>query len=455
MKKRILSILLISICPLFLSACVKTDTDIVIDKKGNATFSSKLLFDKNVANYMGDTLNPEYYKKNSQDTEMEFTKIHEDGYVGIKSHKNIKNIYKNDLSTLLDESYLTPKNKKFLEINKSVFHKNIKINLVSNFSNMKDANGKAIDKNTAELITPTFRITIPYKAYKNNAQHVTNDSHTYEWKPSTSNSNEIILEYNIINFLNISIFAIAILLLILGIIFYSIKKQKKLYISLFATSGILLLYIIIFEIVCFIGNIPRLSVIEKVLKQATEINKTEAIYLIEDYEETPAKKYHFFDNKEFTDVFEFKDKGVSVYKFSVETDFQVGNGNDDDNYFSYEIGRIYVNPQDSKKSKCTYNYMGKFSDEKIDYFECSESQFIKSLPEIAKIKKEKFNELKKAYKERELIDICGMADNENTPECSRFNDKNWEQEWERIENSAKSSLTKLRCATLDKMSFQK
>ncbi|MBQ3311430.1 hypothetical protein IJG72_05065 [bacterium] len=448
MKKKILLLLLISICPLFLSACVKTDTDIVIDKKGNATFSSKLLFDKNIESYMGDALNPEYYKKNSQDTEMEFTKIYEDGYVGIKSYKNIKNIYKNDLSVLLDGSYLTPKNKKFLEVSKSVFHKNIKINLVSDFSNMKNSNGKAIDKSSAEMITPTFRITIPYKAYKNNAQYVTNDSHTYEWKPSTTNSNEIILEYNIINFLNITIFAIAVLLLISAIVLCLIKKQKEIYISLFAISGSLLLYIIIFEIVCFIDNIPKLSVIENVLKQATEVNETEDTYLIEDYRTTPAKKYHFFDDKDFSDVFEFKDKGVSVYKFSVETDTDIGNSGEEK--FSYEIGRIYINPQDSKKSKCAYNYMGKFSGEKIDYFECSESQFIKSLPKIAEVKKKKFNEFKKVLEEEKLLDFCGMGDNENSPECARFKGKDWESEWGRIEDLHFSYLAELRSATLEK-----
>ncbi|MGN0018518.1 MAG: hypothetical protein ACI37S_05705 [Candidatus Gastranaerophilaceae bacterium] len=435
MKKKILLLLLISICPLFLSACVKTDTDIVIDKKGNATFSSKLLFDKNIESYMGDALNPEYYKKNSQDTEMEFTKIYEDGYVGIKSYKNIKNIYKNDLSVLLDGSYLTPKNKKFLEVSKSVFHKNIKINLVSDFSNMKNSNGKAIDKSSAEMITPTFRITIPYKAYKNNAQYVTNDSHTYEWKPSTTNSNEIILEYNIINFLNITIFAIAVLLLISAIVLCLIKKQKEIYISLFAISGSLLLYIIIFEIVCFIDNIPKLSVIENVLKQATEVTETEDDSL-NDYFATHATKYHFFGDKDFTDVFEFKDKGVLVYKFSVETDVHIGNGG---NYFSYELGRIYVNPQDSQKSKCSYNYMAHYSRKEVKYFECSESQFIKSLPKIAEVKKEKFNSFKPILEKEELISReCGHLENE--PECKEFNN---------LQDLYDKKLVELRSATLE------
>ncbi|MBR1942772.1 hypothetical protein IJ843_03440 [bacterium] len=422
---------------------VKTDTSVAIDKKGNAAVTSKLLFDRNLESYMGDVLNPEYYRKNSQDTEMEFNKIYEDGYVGIQSSKNIKNAYKNDLSGLPD--YLIPKDKKYLKVNKSVFHKNIKINWTSDFLNMRGTDGRVIDKQTVEMIVPVFRITIPYTASKNNAQNVTNDKHTYEWKLSTANQNEIILEYNVINFFNVVVFVIALILLISAIVLCLTKNKKEIYISLFAISGVLLLYIILFEIVCLISNIPQKSAIEKLLKSATEVTETEETFLI-DYSNIPAKKYHFFEDKYFTDILEFKDKGVSVYKFVVETDTSVGN---DGSNFSYEIGRIYINSQNTKKSKCTYSYMAKFSDEQVKYFECSEPKFIKSFPKIAKLKKEKFNELKSIIEEQQQSYICSYADMENKPECKKFVNMS-EDEWGRLEDLYFSKLEELRSATLKK-----
>jgi len=272
MKKKLLLLFILLICPLFLSACVKTDTSIAIDKKGNANVSTKLLFDRSLEGYLEKTLNPEMYKKDSQDTEMEFTKIYEDNYVGIQSSKNIKNAYKNDLSGLPD--YLISKYKKYLKVNRSVFHKNIKINWTSDFSNMRGTDGRVIDRSTVEMIVPAIKITIPYKASKNNAQKVIDDSHTYEWKLSTANINEIILEYNIINFFNVIVFVFALILLISAIVLCLTKNKKEIYISLFAVSGVLLLYIIIFEVVCLTGNILENLNNEQNVKTNVENNYT-------------------------------------------------------------------------------------------------------------------------------------------------------------------------------------
>ena len=185
--------------------------------------------------------------------------------------------------------------------------------------------------------------------------------------------------------------------------------------------------------------------IENLLKDATEVTETEDAFLI-DYDITPAKKYHFFDDKYFNSVLEFKDKGVSVYKFVVDTDEQVGNGGLN---FSYELGRIYINIKEPSKSKCTYNYMAKFSDEQIKYFACSEAQFIKSFPKISDIKKKKFIEYKKVLDEEKQFDICGYSANENSPECSYLKGKNREEEWGRLEDLSSSKLAELRSATLE------
>lgn len=225
------------------------------------------------------------------------------------------------------------------------------------------------------------------------------------------------------------------------------QKQKiSPYLWVTVTLGTLF---VLSQIITICGNIFEnvfAKNIENLLKEATEVTETEDSFLI-DYSDTPARKYSFFDDKYFNSILEFKDKGSSVYKFVVDTDASVGNGGSS---FSYEIGRIYINSQNPNKSKCTYNYMAKFSDKQINYFECSESQFIETLPKISDLKKKKFDEYKKILDEENQLDICGYGENENNPECSHLKGKNQEDEWSRLENLRTSKLAELRSVTLEK-----
>ena len=186
--------------------------------------------------------------------------------------------------------------------------------------------------------------------------------------------------------------------------------------------------------------------IENLLKQATEVTEREEYDLITSESYTPVKKYHFFGDKDFTDIFEFKDKGVLVYKFSVDTGVLHGNSGEN---FSYELGRIYLNSQNETKSRCTYNYMANYNNKEVKYFECSESQFIKSLPKIAKVKKEKFDPLKPVIEKMQTADICGYSEMENKPECKEFNSYS-EADWNNLSNLYDKKLAELRSATLDK-----
>ncbi len=167
--------------------------------------------------------------------------------------------------------------------------------------------------------------------------------------------------------------------------------------------------------------------------------------LISNVSPNSVKLYHFFNNEYFNDVFEFNYKGSNVYKFSVETDLNVGN---DGSKFSYEVGRIYVNPNNPNKSKCTYNYMAEFSNEPVKYFECTENDFIKSLPKISALKKEKFEEYKSALEMENKLDICGYGDMENEPQCQFLKGKNWDIEYEKNARLKTEKLKNLRCATL-------
>lgn len=219
------------------------------------------------------------------------------------------------------------------------------------------------------------------------------------------------------------------------------------YLWLTAIIGTIIVLIETIVVIEDIFNIKFFQIqnIENLLQNATEVKDVEENYLVDEMF-SKAKKYNMFEDKDFNAILEFKDKGISVYKFVVETDSSIGN---DGSYFNYEIGRIYLNPKNSDKSKCTYNYMAKFSNKPVKYFECTESDFIKNLPKISELKKEKYEQFKKVNEEERLFDICGYVANENSPDCAFLKDKNLEKEWERIENSRTKTLDDLRSVTLE------
>lgn len=109
------------------------------------------------------------------------------------------------------------------------------------------------------------------------------------------------------------------------------------------------------------------------------------------------------NNENYNQVIKFKKDDKSseeTYAFRVETDEHAGNGGEN---FKYEIGRIVIDTVNPNSDKCTYNYNGN-----ADWKQCTEKDFIKSLPKISLLKAEAFEPLKPLIKELIEWDIKGL-----------------------------------------------
>lgn len=171
--------------------------------------------------------------------------------------------------------------------------------------------------------------------------------------------------------------------------------------------------------------------------------------------------YKFMEN-DYNAIVAFKDPGTAadVYAVRVLTDMETGNAGGQ--YFTYELGRILVNKNNPKKSKCTYNYMAGYDNNAVKWFECSDKSFIESIPQIAKLKQEEYEKYKNIQKgtnqeetgnenpgySAEDIEFCSLGDNYDTvekckkiPEKYIFGDNSYSEK-------SNEQLSKLRSTTL-------
>lgn len=183
--------------------------------------------------------------------------------------------------------------------------------------------------------------------------------------------------------------------------------------------------------------------IESIISQSTSQEEV--------FEDTnKAIQYNIFGNEGYNQIITFDEKGIKVYAFRKETDTDVGNGGFK---FNYELGRIYINPNNPQKSKCTYNYRAKEDNNKVIWIDCTEKQFIKNLDKIAELKEREYLPLKSMYEEERLLDICGMFDSENDVRCDKYkhlSDKDYEVYFKNLESNKQKQLAKLRNTTFKK-----
>lgn len=126
----------------------------------------------------------------------------------------------------------------------------------------------------------------------------------------------------------------------------------------------------------------------------------------------------------YNQIVYFKDKntGADTYAFRVQTDLEIGNGGID--FFNYELGRIMLNSQNIKNSKCTYNFNSLLNKNSIKWVDCSDTSFVESIPKIAEMKKQEYEKYKKLMEYVKQEDICSMGDNSETiKECKSIPEK--------------------------------
>lgn len=161
----------------------------------------------------------------------------------------------------------------------------------------------------------------------------------------------------------------------------------------------------------------KMNEIEKILLTANEKTfSTEDIGI-------DSTVYKFMQDN-YNQIVYFKDKntGADTYTFRVQTDFEIGNGGID--FFNYEIGRIMINPQNIKSSKCSYNFGVLTDRNSVKWVDCSDTSFMESIPKIAEMKKSEFEKYKSLMGYVDKEEYCSLGDNyETVKECKNIPEK--------------------------------
>ena len=248
MKKKILPLMLFLICSILLTGCIKVDTEVTLDKKGNAQIEGKFL----VNEVLSDRVDEEYseFEENSKENNLEVAKVSENGYVGVKQIYKTEDFNKNDIK--LPEIFEpTNGNKRFLTVRHNLFFTKTNIDWIAHFI---EINNKVLTKEDQSLFESTLKINIPVKATFSNADSRNDMTNSYEWKLEPTKDNKIQLEYKIINWLNVVLFMLFIVSIISLFVLLVLKQNKK---SILATSilpTVLLIYFVIASSFCFIEN---------------------------------------------------------------------------------------------------------------------------------------------------------------------------------------------------------
>lgn len=248
--KKIQSIVFLLALMLILTGCtVSINTEVTLDKNGNAVVSTKFLAPE-ALNEMFD--NELTNAGNHKEEGIEISKVSENGKVGIIKTTKSSKVYKNDIK--MPEVFETKSdNKRFVNVAHNYFYTNYKLDWIFKITENPQTH-EVVSKEFQEFIEPHLKINLPTKAQSSNADSRNDMTNSYEWSLIPTKSNNINLEYNIVNWLNIVLFIITLINLIAVILLFVLKKDKKYFIILSAILTILILYIAIFSIICCFKN---------------------------------------------------------------------------------------------------------------------------------------------------------------------------------------------------------
>lgn len=202
-----------------LSGCVSCDTNITIDKKGNATIEESSLFNNDLLGMIDNEFSSKLSKLESKDDpNLTVEKLEESTATGLKITKKVQDIQKNDINyddLLLQDVVKTQlESKRFVDIDKTFF--TTKYNFDFNIEMQKDV----------AYVKAKITINIPTKAKSHNATSADDKKHAYTWE-ITKPVHNVSLEYSTVNTGNVLICLIPLLILLSGGLFAFLKLKNK------------------------------------------------------------------------------------------------------------------------------------------------------------------------------------------------------------------------------------
>ena len=283
--KKVERLILVLVCVLLLSGCVKMHTTMTINSDKSMVYENEVLFSSAIGDMSqastNETAVAEYKSRGFSVEEIK----DKDGYTGLKLSKSFKNIDElsegNGTAVDIGEFYSKEFNdKKVFQLEKGFFKNKYTANFIykveststddeneisddeySSISELDDEAGaseKVEETNGTDepvltigaeeegndtlgdlseltkLMTEaefTYVVNLPVAATSNNATEVTNDGKTLTWKLSSSSNNEIKYSFELLNMTNIMIVCgggiLLILIVVIAITVASKSKNKK------------------------------------------------------------------------------------------------------------------------------------------------------------------------------------------------------------------------------------
>lgn len=248
--KKFKSVLLLAICIVFLSGCVKSHTTMGIKKDKSMSYETELLFSNLLSDDMTSFIDSEEYEKSGY----KVTVVTDEGYKGVKITKKFKNIddFSNNkgeevvISDFLEKDFnrslLFQRESSFLKdtykakfkysINTSEYEKSMSEN--ENSTEEASDSEELTDENVENYMNLmsemefTFNITLPYKAISNNASDVSENGRSLKWNIGVDGQKDIEFEFSILNMSHIIMLGGGvILLIILLFVVLMIIRHKK------------------------------------------------------------------------------------------------------------------------------------------------------------------------------------------------------------------------------------
>ena len=220
----------ITLCSIFcltvlcLSGCVNIETNISIDRHGNAVLEEQTLLKQEtlqVVNLFENDFsvdNAVNKIKELNDPNITAEKFEQDNHTVIKITKKFYNIQKQDINfnELFMEDCVDTQlgSGRFVDVNKNFFTTNYNFNF--NINMQEDI----------EYVHPKLTLSIPVKAKKHNATSVDSQKHIYTWEINKPEQN-VFLSYTILNIGNVLLCTFLVLLILLGSILIISLKSKQ------------------------------------------------------------------------------------------------------------------------------------------------------------------------------------------------------------------------------------
>lgn len=216
---------------ILMSGCIRTDTDVIINKDGSAIVKNDFLIQEDLNNFTDQAFTKSMEDIKSKGAQ-EITKVHKDGMVGYELINKIASLENEDLRSLPPAITTLDKDKKFINVKKGLFITNYELNLDADLTDTEADSkfaGIGFDKNKmSSLIQANFSVTLPVPASEHNATSVNLSENIYKWSLTLYQHTPIKLKFFVYNTENIVMaLVIPLVVLLLLALMYYFKRMKK------------------------------------------------------------------------------------------------------------------------------------------------------------------------------------------------------------------------------------